>query len=56
MSNFVWNPDFESMGAFKMDKILDGTPVIYKASGLLDTTGVKFHWQGGKVVPTVDDP
>jgi len=54
MSNVVWNPDFESMGAFKMDKIPDGTPVIYKASGL-PTTGVKFRWVDGRVVTTVDD-
>jgi hypothetical protein len=54
MSNFVWNPDFESMGAFKMDKVPDGTPVAYWAKGL-DSTGVKFHWQGGRIVPNVDE-
>ncbi len=54
MSNFVWNPDFESMGAFKMDKIPDGTPVAYWADEL-NETGVEFQWQGGKIVPNVDE-
>jgi len=54
MSNFVWNPDFESMGAFKMDKVPDGTRVAYWANDL-DKTGVKFHWQGGRIVPNVDE-
>ncbi|MBA7678783.1 hypothetical protein ES703_87061 [subsurface metagenome] len=54
MSNVVWNPDFESMGAFKMDKVPDGTRVIYKVNDL-HKTGVKFHWQGGKIVPNVDE-
>ena len=53
MSNVVWNPDFEAMGAFKMDKVPNGTPVIYRANDL-DKTGVKFHWQGGKIVLNVD--
>ena len=54
MSNVVWNPDFESMGAFKMDKVPDGTRVIYKVNDLYKT-GVKFHWQGGRIVPNVDE-
>jgi hypothetical protein len=54
MSNVVWNPDFESMGAFKMDKVPDGTKVAYWANGL-HKTGVKFHWQGGRIVPNVDE-
>ncbi len=54
MSNVVWNPDFESMGAFKMDKVPDGTRVAYFANGL-NKTGVKFHWQGGRIVPNVDE-
>lgn len=52
MSNVVWNPDFESMGAFKMDKVPDGTRVIYKVNDI-HKTGVKFHWQGGRIVPDV---
>jgi len=54
MYNVVWNPDFESMGAFKMDKVPDGTRVIYKVNDL-HKTGVKFHWQGGRIVPDVDE-
>ncbi len=54
MSNVVWNPDFESMGAFKMDKVPDGTRVIYKVNDL-HKTGVNFHWQGGRIVPDVDE-
>jgi len=54
MSNVVWNPDFESMGAFKMDKVPDGTRVVYFANGL-NKTGVKFHWQDGRIVPNVDE-
>ncbi len=54
MSNVVWNPDFESMGAFKMDKVPDGTPVIYRVNDL-HKTGVEFHWQDGKIVPNVDE-
>ena len=54
MSNVVWNPDFESLGAFKMDKVPDGTRVIYDVNDLYKT-GVKFHWQGGRIVPNVDE-
>jgi cytochrome c biogenesis protein CcmG/thiol:disulfide interchange protein DsbE len=54
MSNIVWNPDFESLGAFKMDKVPNGTRVIYRVNDL-DKTGVKFHWQDGRIVPNVDE-
>jgi len=54
MSNVVWNPDFEAMGAFKMDKVPNGTQVVYWANDL-HKTGVKFHWQDGRIVPNVDE-
>jgi len=54
MSNVVWNPDFEAMGAFKMDKVPNGTRVVYSANDL-HKTGVKFHWQDGRIVPNVDE-
>jgi hypothetical protein len=54
MSNVVWNPDFEAMGAFKMDKVPNGTRVIYRANDL-HKTGVKFHWQDGRIVQNVDE-
>jgi len=54
MSNVVCNPDFESVGAFKMDKVPNGTRVIHFANDL-HKTGVKFHWQDGRIVPNVDE-
>jgi len=54
MSNVVCNPDFESVGAFKMDKVPNGTRVIHFANDL-HKTGVKFHLQDGRIVPNVDE-
>ena len=54
ISNIVWNPDFEKEGAFKLDNIPNGTPVSYFADNM-NETGIKFHWQDGKIVANIDD-
>lgn len=40
-----FNPDFESLGAFKVD-LPDGTPVTIE-----EHPGIKYVWQNGKIVP-----
>lgn len=47
-SNIQFNPDFESIGAFKLD-LPNGTPIRHK-----EFPGIRFVWQDGKIVPAVD--
>jgi len=45
------NPDFEAVGAFKME-VPDGTPVFYPSEP--SSSAIRLEWRDGKVVPTVD--
>ena len=49
VSDIRLNPDFESLGAFKID-LPDGTRVFVE-----ECPGVRYIWQGGEIVPA-DDP
>jgi len=50
ISNIQLNPDFEALGAFKVD-LPNGTRVFVEES-----PGVRYVWQNGKIVPDVDAP
>lgn len=43
------NPDFEKLGAFKID-LPNGTPVRIE-----EAPGIRYKWQDGKLVPDVDE-
>ncbi len=48
-TNVIFNPNFEEMGAFKMDGIPNGTLISN-----FDFPGIRYMWQNGKVVTVVD--
>ena len=50
VSDIQLNPDFESLGAFKVD-LPNGTRVF-----VMEFPGVRYIWQNGKIVPDVDAP
>ncbi len=49
VSDIRLNPDFEALGAFKID-LPDGTRVF-----VMEHPGIRYVWQDGKIVPA-DDP
>ena len=50
VSDIQLNPDFEALGAFKID-LPDGIRVF-----VMEFPGVRYIWQNGKIVPDVDGP
>jgi hypothetical protein len=50
VSDIQIDPDFEALGAFKLD-FPDGTPVQ-----IAEALGVRYIWQNGKIAPNVDAP
>jgi len=49
LKNIDFNPDYEAMGAFKI-QLPEGTVVEHD-----DFPGIQFRWTNGKFVPDVDD-
>ena len=50
VSDIQLNPDFEALGAFKVN-LSDGTRVFMK-----EYPGIRYIWQNGKIMPDVDAP
>jgi hypothetical protein len=50
VSDIQLNPDFEALGAFKID-LPNGIRVF-----VMEFPGVRYIWQDGKIVPDVDGP
>jgi len=50
VSDIQLNPDFEALGAFKVD-LPNGIRVF-----VMEFPGVRYIWQNGKIVPDVDGP
>jgi hypothetical protein len=48
-SNIKWNPDFEEIGAFKMD-LPDGAFIRND-----EMPGILYEWQDGRIIPYIDD-
>ncbi len=51
-TNIDMAPDFDKLGAFKMD-VPNGTPVVFLDKRGL--TGVRFEWRDGQVIPSIDE-
>ena len=47
--NIEFNPDFETMGAFVMDDVPDGTYVEH-----MDYPGIRYIWLGGRAIVDID--